>query len=312
MRKRLAFISLSFTVLLAGSACGNSSDGPTDAGVETSTDKTDKTGDAAADLQGLMLASAAKASEATTSRFEGTITVPNPAGQPFKMRLAGASDSSKPLLDMEMDLGGIPGLPAGGAVMNMILDGETLYMRLPEAMLAGADLGGRSWLRMDLDAASEMGGFDLKALLEQSKQADPSSYLAMLSGASDDIEEVGTAEIRGVATRHFTMTIDPAKAIANAPDGLREATQEMAAKFGAVKFPAEVWIAEDGLPRRVAYKIDLSEAALGPDAEALAGAGAIEATIDLFDFGAPVDVQVPSAGETADFSDLLGGGAPTS
>ncbi|MGH8998830.1 MAG: hypothetical protein ACRDY7_05505 [Acidimicrobiia bacterium] len=312
MTNRSVLVSLGLAFLLVVGACGDSSSDDSEAAnVDATENGGPESGGAATDLQDLMLASATKAAEETTSRFEGTVTTPGPDGQPFELTMSGVSDTAKPRLSIDMDLGAIAGEGTSG-VMKTILDGEVIYMRFPEAMLAGPGggglPGGKPWIRMDLDAAAEASGLNLGALLEQSKQADPSSYVALLTGASDDITEVGTEEVRGTATRHFKLTIDPAKMLEQAPPELKEAGKSLTATYGGTKIPAEVWIGEDdSLPRRISYRMDLASIE-GAEAAGL-GAGTITASIDIFDYGTPVDITIPPAAETTDLADVLGAGA---
>lgn len=293
MRKPLLALSLAFA-LVVPVACGGSGD---DDGVEAADES---------DLQALMLSVATQAAEKPTYRFEGKVAVPV-AGESFDMVLTGVADNDKPLLSMDMDLGAVPGFPGGGdATMSIILAGKVFYMRFPAAMAEemGFELGGKSWAKLDL-ATLGPEGKAFEALLAQARQADPASYVALLTGATDDITEVGTEKVRGTETRHFKMTVDPEAVAANASPELKEAGQGFLEKFSGAPMPVEVWIGDDNLPRRITYTIDTSTLEGTP--EALEGAGTVSASIELFDYGTDVDVDIPPAEDTFDFADLLGG-----
>jgi hypothetical protein len=219
------------------------------------------------------------------------------------MVMTGMADNSKPVMVMEMDMGAMPGLPPGqDAKMSMILDGQVFYMKFPPAMTQGMgmDLGGKTWAKLDL-AALGAEGQALEALLSQAKQADPAAYLSLMTGATEDITEVGTEEIRGEKTRHFKMTVDTSKVEEFAPPEMQEASKALLQQYGNVKMPAEVWIGEDDLPRRILITMDPSSI---PEAAGM-GAGPITTSIDMFDYGVAVDISIPPAEDTFDFAELL-------
>lgn len=293
-RRFVVAFSVASAVFLG--ACGSSSNPAAPKPGEVSTGTPDGDGGT---LQGLMLASASKVAEAATSRFELEMTMPGPAG-PFDVRSSGAVDNASGLMSMELDLAGLQ-IPGGDGTTTALFDGESFYYRFPAALQAA--FGGKEWVRMGLDTLSGVGGFDLEAVVEQFKQSDPTTNVALMAGAATDIEEVGTEEVRGVSTRHFTMTVDLERAVANAPERVREAVAQMVTSMGTSSYPAEIWIADDGLPRRLVYSLDLSQAQV-PGAQA--ASGQVDIRMELFDFGADVDVDVPPAADTADLADLFG------
>jgi hypothetical protein len=98
----------------------------------------------------------------------------------------------------------------------------------------------------------------------------PDRLLKDLIKASSKVEKLGSEEIRGVATTHYRAHVDESKLESD----------------GNADFPRAVdaWIDDQGLPRRVRVPY-------GRDNDAVA------AVVDLFDFGVPVDVEVPPASE---------------
>jgi hypothetical protein len=95
----------------------------------------------------------------------------------------------------------------------------------------------------------------------------PDRLLVDLIKASKKVEKLGSEEIRGVTTTHYRAHLDEMKLGAD----------------GDSSVAVEAWIDEQGLPRRVRVPS-------GGDGDAAAVA-------DLFDFGVPVDVEVPPASE---------------
>jgi hypothetical protein len=149
---------------------------------------------------------------------------------------------------------------------------------------------------MDLKALSKQ---DLGALT-QNTNSHPTQALAFLKGASDDIKEVGKDQVRGAETTHYKATIDVSKAIASQPADKREPLEKLFEGSGMTSFPADVWIDAEGRMRKMQYVIKVKTGAAGP--------ATVDTTLELFDFGSPVDVEAPPASETADLDELLGQG----
>jgi hypothetical protein len=97
-------------------------------------------------------------------------------------------------------------------------------------------------------------------------EADPSKLLDYLRSTSN-VQKVGAATIRGVATTHYVARI----------------------KSGTKRVPLDVWVDGNGLVRR-----------LHVDSQG------VNASVDLFDFG-DVGVDVPPSSDTVDLSNLGGG-----
>jgi hypothetical protein len=129
---------------------------------------------------------------------------------------------------------------------------------------------------------------------------DPSQLLDALRGISDDIDDLGSDEVRGVATTHFHTTIDLTRALREAAPDQRELldAQLGALAGGSSSVPFDVWIDRDGLPRRISVELDgLVQAP---------GAGTVTMAVDFFDYGEPVDIVIPDASDTTPFTDVLG------
>lgn len=132
-----------------------------------------------------------------------------------------------------------------------------------------------------MDAADVGSGVGSANQLSQ----DPSKFVEFLRGATEDgVEDLGTDEIRGVSTRHYKADLSFERILDQAPD--QEAVAEMRARlesFGDVgSIPAEVWLDEDGLPRRMEMSMDFD------------GDGAdLEISVEMFDYGIEVDIRPP-------------------
>jgi hypothetical protein len=313
MNRRLTALLAAGTLALLG-ACGGGDGKSNQAG--STPDKKDSSGATAEmSILDLVLTSASRAADAKTARFEFTMSVPGPNG-PMNLTAKGASDSSVPLMGLDMDMASIiPGTPPGGATVSTIFDGKAVYMRFPDELAAGLP-GGKVWARLDLATLSSEAGIDVAALSAQFNSSDPLANIALLTGAAGDITEVGTEDVRGVSTRHLKMTVDLQKASEqlaakiSGPNAerLKAAVTQAATTVGVTTLPIEVWIGTDGLPRRLSYEMDLSKAKV-PGAEGAAATGTATVSMEFFDFGKDVDVAIPPVDQTIDLAELLGGAA---
>lgn len=163
-------------------------------------------------------------------------------------------------------------VPAGlDTTMRVVVDGADVYLQVP--MLQGlSGVGG--WIALTSADLGRVGG----SLGMANDVLDPSKALEVLREVAADMQVVGPEAVRGVATTHVRATISAASPPGDAVD---------------------VWIDGDGLVRRIQMAAD------GISAAATYGGGAV-VTIELFDYGEPVEITVPAASETTPFSDLLG------
>ena len=195
------------TPLLLVAACADEGD---TGGVQV------KTGDAAlSTLRGAPEAAA----EAGTARFEMVMETAM-LGEAFEIVATGAYDADAAQMGMSMDMGALFEQLAqtsgeslsgsfGDGAMEMVVDGDTFYIRSPLfEMLTGAS----DWLSMSPDElAAGGGGLGIGS-------SDPTSLLESLRGVAGDPEVVGQEEVRGVETTHYRATMSLAEALEEAPE----------------------------------------------------------------------------------------------
>lgn len=243
------------------------------------------------------------AAEAGSARFEMVFSIDLPEGA-TEMRAVGAYSGDR--MRMEMDLGSMlsglaeasgEALPPGmDEPMEMVIDGDTTYLRMPMLdMLTGTD----GWLSAtaadlgDAGAAFGLGG----------TATSPTQILETLRGVADDVEEVGREEIRGVSTTHHRATLDLERVLDSIP---KEQRAQMEDQLGSLdgsdagSVPLDVWIGDDGLPRRIVMAFHNMGAAM-----ALPGSATM--TMELFDYGDDVDVEVPPPSEVTPLADVMPG-----
>jgi len=222
-------------------------------------------------------------------------------GRAIEMRATGAMDAEAQQMTMELDMGAMfrglaeqtgESLPEGlDEPMRVVADGTTMYVQMPFLSALGAPSG---WLSMDLEelgmGADTLGAYDLRGTLET------------LRGATGEPEVVGTEEVRGVETTHYRVTVDLAQALEEAPESARAALEQMggAAGLEGAEMVVDIWIDADGLPRRQSMDMGSMFGAMGM------GAASATMTIEYFDFGEPVDIEVPAPEEVTPFTDVMG------
>ena len=133
------------------------------------------------------------------------------------------------------------------------------------------------------------------------------------------VTTVGHDTIRGVATTHYRVTMSPAAVVAadqkrfeKLSGALRDAMQKSIDSIAKLRTPivADVWIDGHDMARRFEMHLPALSVATGSTTIT----ASVSMRMDLYDFGTPVDVQVPPASEVQDMSGLAGmlGGLTTS
>jgi hypothetical protein len=176
----------------------------------------------------------------------------------------------------------LPGESGPTTVQQRVVDG-VVYLRVE-----GSDVLPATWIK--LDPAALGGGEDLGDMLGGAGTGTVTAPLDALREVAD-VQEVGSEEIDGIPTTHYRATLDPAKvAAALAP---LESVGGRKARAGTM--PVDLWVDADGHVVRVTQTIDLGAA----------DAGSVTWTLDLREFGEPLDVTAPSG--ALDIGSILGG-----
>jgi hypothetical protein len=140
------------------------------------------------------------------------------------------------------------------------------------------------WLVADL-ASDDPRAAELRALV--SGQSDPSMSLLQLYGVTRVIGE-SDGVVHEQHARMYTAQIDLEAALDALPpervDGFRKNLDELAAAGFLTEFEAEIWVADDGLVHHVDYVQPLADDM---------GGGLITASVEFFDFGVPLSLDIP-------------------
>jgi hypothetical protein len=160
--------------------------------------------------------------------------------------------------------------------------GARAFIKMFKLSLENVYVGGATYTHVADEGWADFRGGDRNG---PTSIDNPLWLLDALLGARDDAVELGTDDVRGTPTSHLRLTID----LASADDQLT--TGIMAPGPQPYRFlrqlPAEVWIDEQGLVRRMSYQSE----------PAGAGRGEWWQTTELWDFGLDVQIEIPTEDE---------------
>jgi LppX_LprAFG lipoprotein len=218
-------------------------------------------------------------------------------GQSFSITADADVDNATRQAAMTMDLGMM------GGEMEMVMDDGVIYMRSPAFEGAPTPWVSLDPSKMDPAAAAQFGGFGAGT-------TDPSAYAGLFAGVFD-VKAAGDADIDGIPTTRYTGTIDLQKVLEGFADVVGEdadakTTEQLEAaveQFEALgidgRIPFQIWIDDEGLPRRQRITMDFGDLVPGT------GEAQMEMTVDYSRFGEPVDVDLPKASEVTDVTRML-------
>lgn len=187
----------------------------------------------------------------------------------------------------------MPGMPDGFET-EVITAGSVMYMRIDGVPEPG--IFPTEWVSFDL--AASVPGFDELTAFGNGQQ-DPSNAFGYLQGA-EEAEELGTETIAGVETTHYEVTVDLADSVSGVPAELRDEMRRMLRQFrkafGTTSMPFEVWLDDNGLVRRMIYRMGSEGGALG--------SFSMEMTVDVTEYGNDFDLEIPPASQVTDLTDM--------
>ncbi|MEE1735657.1 hypothetical protein [Streptomyces sp. BE147] len=157
-----------------------------------------------------------------------------------------------------------------------------------------ANIGGKHWIRYaykDLAAVSGASGDVMKGQVENSTPEQ--GVKALL--ASGDVKKVGQEEVRGVATTHYSGTVDVAELTGkNAGlDAAQLATlKKQLDQAGITTETVDIWVDKNNLLVKKTERGTMKT-------------GELNSTVFYSDYGTEAAVQKPSASDTVDFKDIM-------
>lgn len=220
-------------------------------------------------------------------------------GQMFDLTMAGEGAFSDfgARSELTIETSGGPGDGVGGMPLSMvvheIVDGTTTYMRVESAVsIPGLT---DSWTKLDMSEMPGGAGADAGGI---GGIAGWSGFLDSLKGAGSSVVESGTDTIDGVPVTVYTGAIDPESAISQAsPEDAADVQAALDQMGGSFDMPFTAWVDAGGLIRKLEMRVSSDMAGTTMD---------MTMTLELYDFGAPVSIEVPSPDEITDLGGLGG------
>lgn len=224
-----------------------------------------------------------KANSAGTVRVTGTISA---AGTTLTLD---AHEQYSPTLEMSMDMQGT------GMTMSEIFIGDKLYMKYPQL---SAQFGGKPWLEIDLSGAGGTLG-SLSSLINSARNENPTTTLSALV-ASKEVSKVGTETVQGQQTTHYSGTLNADQFLQNSAvtsqlsSAQADQLKSMLKAGGVTSEKIDVWVASNGLPVQLKSAVHSTSA------------GEADITMDMSDWGTPVQVSAPAADQVTDITSQMG------
>ncbi|MCO5994654.1 LolA-like protein [Actinoallomurus rhizosphaericola] len=272
IRRNAVCITAGAALALSLAACGGGDGGKKAQGGSSTSGKTQL---AAEQI------STASQKAGTIKSFKATVsTDTTTSGQNVKMT-GRISYRLSPKLAMRMTVPGmsVNGKETGG--FEEVLLGDYVYMKMPAL---SQQTGGKPWIKMSLSKIGAKSGIDIKSLMNQSKQADPSANTRMLT-ASKDVTKVGTETVGGTQTTHYKGTYSVQEALAKLSGDQRAAMQQMVAKSGLDKMNFDLWLDDQQLPRKMTVRTPAGSQVQSTTTTTYTG------------FNQPVSISAPPAGQ---------------
>jgi hypothetical protein len=175
---------------------------------------------------------------------------------------------------------------------ELVLVEEVMYQRFPP-VIAERDLpAGRPWVRYPLEEFGR--SFPANVLVRLVD--DPASFVF---GAQDDsqVNRIGTDEVRGVETTHYRLILDvPRRDEPSLDEQTRQRLEELR-ESGVTELVVEVWIDADDLIRRTDVRYE--------NATFEGRAADVQSRVELYDFGAEVEIEPPPTGDVTTHEELV-------
>src|SRR6266545_1528065 len=245
---------------------------------------------------------ATETAKVSSVRIDMTITTRSPdLPQGVTTTASGIMDNRAKRGRMTMDMSELAGATNGAVGGPEAWRGEQVidfsngrlvtYMRIP-AMTRELHTA-KPWIKLDFQKLGRQMGIDFQQFM-QLGQGNPAQAVDYLRAASGKVEKKGREKVRGVDTTHYHTTIDFEKY----PDLV--APSKRAAMRKTV--PADVWIGDDQIVRRMKfnYEMRVLDANTGERRPT-----EMDMTMELYDFGAAVEIQLPPAGQVLDLMKLI-------
>ncbi|MFD6424201.1 hypothetical protein [Streptomyces sp. NPDC060198] len=291
--RRVCVSVVTMAALSSVAACGGS-DGASGSGGKNG-DKSPAAAAAAVSPIAALKKVQQKSGGAESAKIESTVEM----GTTMSMTMTGSMDWSDGIT------GDVTIKYTGGtmaeAMKQMSPDGTMRTVYLKDAYFANMGdgfaeaIGGKHWIRYGYEDLASIAGASGEVLKDQMQGSTPEKSVESLL-ASGTIKKIGEENVRGVATTHYSGTVDVA-ALSEKTAGLDAAQleefKEQLDKTGITKETVDLWVDENDLLIKQTSSADSAN-------------GAVNSTSFFSDYGSAVSVAQPPAGDTVDFKEIAG------
>lgn len=245
------------------------------------------------DVAALVHGAARAAAEAGSGRFRVTLRIEATDGtvEPVVVGITTTGSFDGPRRELHSDFGAAiaaitgsaAGLPPGfDEPVRVVVDGTTTYLRAP---VLDELVGAPRWLVATGDAAAELGPLGVSAIGGGIGAVDPLPILQALKDAAS-VDDVGADEVDGAPVRRLRAELDLSRVL----DGLGPVAD----------VPLELWVDDAGRVRRLVAHLGDAGELLDADVSTAAPpgvAGSASMTVELFDYGADLEISTPDPGD---------------
>ncbi|WP_330459277.1 hypothetical protein OIB37_21775 [Streptomyces sp. NBC_00820] len=181
---------------------------------------------------------------------------------------------------------------AGTSSMEARYLPDAYYAKMSDAFAKQS--GGKHWVRYAYADLAKLTGGSGAYVQDQARNNTPNQSVKMLL-ASGDVKKVGEEKVSGATATHYSGTVDVADLVGKnsslGADQLADLKKQLD-KAGITTETVDIWI--DGRDLLV-KKTETADTANGR----------LVTTATYSDYGVKADAEVPPAGDTKDFKDLL-------
>lgn len=255
------------------------------------------------DVAAVVHGAASAAAAAGSGRFRVVlrIEVTDGAVDPVVVDITTNGSYDGPRRELRSDLGAAvaalegsaAGLPAGfDEPVQVVIDGATTYLRAP---MLDELVGASRWLVADpAGPGAELGPLGVATIGGGIGAVDPLPVLEALKQA-EAVDDLGADEVDGAQLRRLRAELDLSAVL----EGLGP----------AVAVPVEVWVDEAGRVARLVADLGDAGELLDPASSAAAVpgmAGSVTMTVELYDYGADLQIATPDPDDVLPVGVALG------
>lgn len=197
-----------------------------------------------------------------------------------------AGANTQMFMTMQMDMPELQGMGMDNMNVEMILDGQTMYMKMPSDLNPDPS---KPWVKMSMGEAMGSQNFD-----QMAQQSDPTKMLEQLQQAGGEITGTEQTTLDGQNVTRYTIELDLSKA----GDMVGDPSIASAIPEGTM-IPLELYLNGENLPVRVEMNMDEFIQSAG-----VPGLDSAKMVMTYSDWGKPVNIQTPPADQVTDMGSM--------